>query len=219
MGTIGYGSMYPTSVAANTVMIVESVTSLIVTAVATGLVFAKFSRSSARIAFSRAAAIGPMDGVPTLMLRVGNERGNQILEATVRVSLLRTEHLKEGTTFYRMYDLQLARERSPAMARSWTVLHRIAEGSPLYGVTPESAARDEVELIVSVVGTDDTSLQPVHARKQYVDKDIVWGARHSDVLSEDDGGNLILDVRKFHDIEPTEPIESFPYPKARLQDR
>src|SRR5271154_3718886 len=119
MGTIGYGAMYPASTAANGVVIVESVASLLVTAVATGLVFAKFSRSSARVAFSRTAVIGPMDGVPTLMVRVGNERGNAILEATVRVGLMRTEHLKEGTVFYRMTDLQLTRDRSPAMSRSW----------------------------------------------------------------------------------------------------
>ncbi len=213
MGTIGYGSMYPSSVAANTIMIVESVASLLSTAVATGLVFAKFSLSSARIAFSRVVAIGPMDGVPTLMLRVGNERGNSILEATVRLAMMRTERLREGTTFYRMIDLPLARERSPAMARSWTVLHPIDEKSPLHGMTPERAARDELELIVTVVGTDDTSLQPVHARRRYVDREIAWGARHADVLSEDAGGNLILDVRRFHDIVPTEPIEGFPFPR------
>jgi inward rectifier potassium channel len=213
MGTIGYGSMYPTSAVANAVVTVESVTSLVVTALATGLVFAKFSRSTARVAFARHAAIGPMDGVPTLMLRVGNERGNSILEATIRVSMIRTEHLKEGPIFYRMLDLKLARERSPAMARSWTVLHVIAPDSPLFGATPESLARDEVELTVTLVGTDDTSLQPVHARRRYLDGEILWGARHSDVLSEDPNGNLVLDVRRFHDVEPTVAIEGFPYPR------
>jgi inward rectifier potassium channel len=213
MGTIGYGAMYPASAAANAVVVSESVVSLLVTALTTGLVFAKFSLSSARIAFSRVAAIGPMDGVPTLMLRVGNERGNTILEATIRVVMLRTERHKEGTMFYRMIDLPLARERSPAMARSWTVLHPIAPGSPLYGLTPEQAKRDEVELLVTVVGTDDTSLQPVHARKRYLDSDIAWGARHSDILSETEDGNIVLDVRRFHDIEPTRPIDGFPYPR------
>jgi inward rectifier potassium channel len=213
MGTVGYGSMYPASAAANAVMVAESVVSLLVTAVATGLVFAKFSLSSARIAFSRVVTIGPMDGVPTLMLRVGNERGNQILEATVRVAMLRTERLKEGTVFYRMIDLHLTRERSPAMARSWTVLHPIGETSPFYGMSPEAIARDEVELLVTVVGTDDTSLQPVHARKRYLDSDIEWGARHADILSEDERGNVILDVRRFHDIVPTTPIDGFPYPR------
>ncbi len=214
MGTIGYGAMYPTSNVANVLVVIESVTSLIVTAVATGLVFAKFSRSTARVAFSRTAVIGPMDGVPTLMIRVGNERGNAILEASIRVAMVRTERLKEGTTFYRMVDLALTRDRSPAMARSWTVLHSIVEGSPLHGATPESLKRDEVELMVTLVGTDDTSLQPVHARHQYTDAEIVWGARHADVLSEQDGGVLVLDIRKFHDVVPTAPIEGFPYPRG-----
>jgi len=214
MGTVGYGAMYPASSAANVVMILESVTSLLVTALATGLVFSKFSRSTARVAFSRHAVIGPMDGVPTLMLRVGNERGNSILEATIRVAMIRTEITREKNKFYRMYDLRLTRERSPAMARSWTVLHPIDRDSPLFGATPETVVRDEIELLVSLVGTDDTSLQPVHARKRYEDHDLVWGARHADILTEDEAGNLIMDVRRFHDIEDTEPIDGFPYPTA-----
>jgi inward rectifier potassium channel len=214
MGTVGYGSMYPASASANTVVIAESVTGLIVTAVATGLVFTKFSRSTGRVAFARHAVIGPMDGVPTLMLRVGNERGNLILEATIRVALVRTETTREGVTFYRMYDLVLARERSPAMTRSWTVLHPIGPGSPLFGATPASVAEDEIELLVTVVGVDDTSMQPVHARRRYEHQDIVWGARHADILSEDPDGRLIVDMRKFHEIVPTLPIDGFPYPPA-----
>jgi inward rectifier potassium channel len=211
MGTIGYGSMYPASAAANAIMIVESVTSLVITALATGLIFAKFSRSSARIAFSKHVVIGPMDGVPTLMLRVGNERGNQILEATIRLALVRTELTKENTKFYRMYDLRLQRERSPAMSRSWTVLHPIDRESPLFGATPETVVRDEIELIANLVGTDDTSLQPVHARKRYDDHEIIWGARHADILTEDAEGNIVMDVRRFHDIQATPPFEGFPY--------
>jgi inward rectifier potassium channel len=210
--------MYPTSVAANVVMIVESVTSLVVTAVATGLVFAKFSRSTARIVFSKSAVIGPMNGIPTLMIRVGNERGNSILEATVRVVLTRTEKLEEGTTFYRLVDLRLTRDRSPAMARSWTVLHPIDEGSPLFGATPESMKRDEIEITVNIVGTDDTSLQPVHARRLYLDGEVLWGARHADVLSEDEAGNVVLDVRKFHDVVATKPTPAFPYPREGRED-
>lgn len=212
MGTIGYGSMYPTSVAANVVMIAESVTSLIITAVATGMVFAKFSRSTSRVVFSSRMVIGPMNGVPTLMLRVGNARGNSILEANVRIALTRTEHQAEGATFYRMVDLRPSRDRSPAMARTWTVLHPITPESPLWGATPESLARDEAEFLVTIVGTDDTSLQQVHARARYLDRDVVWGARHADILSEDRDGNLVLDVRRFDELVPTEPTESFPYP-------
>ena len=212
MGTIGYGAMYPETRAANLLVVMESVTGLLVTAVATGLVFAKFSLATSRIVFAERAVVGPMDGVPTLMFRLGNERSNRIIEATVRVSMVRTERTREGMLFYRMYDLALTRERSPALSRSWTAMHPISPASPLWGQTPASLKRDEVELFVTVSGTDDTSLQLVHARHKYTDEAIVWGARHADVLSEAPDGVLVLDLRRFHEITPTEPTPDFPYP-------
>ncbi len=213
LGTIGYGAMYPTSAVANALMVAESVCGLLITALATGLVFAKFSRTTPRIQFARSAVVGPWNGKPTLMLRAGNERGNQIVEALVRVSMVRTEHTAEGVTFYKMVDVPLVRERSPFFTRSWNMMHVIDEKSPLFGKTPQALVDEEVELIVSLVGTDDTSLQPIHARHSYDAKDIVWGARHADVLSEEPDGTMTLDLRKFHDVEPTRPMDGFPYPQ------
>ncbi len=211
LGTIGYGAMYPRTVAAQALVMAESVAGLLVTALATGLVFAKFSQPGGRIAFARHAAIAPMDGVPTLMFRVGNERGNLIVEAQVRVVIVRTVKTREGVTFYRMEDLPLRRDRSPAMNRSWTVMHVIDGASPLKGATPETLARDEVEFLVSLVGVDDTSYQPVHARKTYEHGHVAWGARHADVLSERDDGHLVLDVSRFHDLTVSDPTDDFPY--------
>jgi inward rectifier potassium channel len=214
MGTVGYGAMSPVSTAANVLVVAESVVSVILTALATGIVFARFSQTTSELVFTSKACISPMDGIPTLMLRVGNDRQSTIFEATIRVIMTRTETTKEGVVFYRMLDLQLTRDRSLVLSRSWTVMHRIDETSPLYGLTPDACANQEVEITASVVGTDDTSLQPVHARCRYEAKDLVWGARPADVLSELPDGRLQLDVRRFDEIVPTQPIEAFPYPKA-----
>ena len=214
MGTIGYGWMYPRGPTANALVILESVSGLLITAVVTGLVFAKFSHPTARIVFCRTAVISPMEGVPTLMFRVGNERSNQIIDTHMRVVLLRTELTREGTTFYRMHDLILTRERSPALTRSVTVMHPITEKSPLYGQTPESIVKDEVEIQISVMGLDDTSYQPVHAQSAYNSTTIAWGARLADILSEDADGDVTLDLRKFHNIVPTLSQPGFPYPAA-----
>jgi inward rectifier potassium channel len=200
-------------------VVTESVVSLIVTALATGLLFAKFSRPIGRVAFARNAVISPMDGVPTLMVRMGNERGNSIVEAQARVALMRTVRTAEGHVFYRMVDLVLVRDRSPAVSRSWTILHKVDETSPLFGATPESLEKDDAEVIVTLSGTDDTSYQPVHARRAYEHPQLLWGARHADVLSETPEGNLILDVRRFHDVEMTAPTESFPYPRDQASAR
>ena len=202
MATIGYGVLHPVSAGANTVVIVESIVGIIVTALCTGLVFGKFSRSTARIRFSNQAVITPMDGKPTLMFRVGNERGNTIIEATIRVVLSRTERSLEGSTFYRMYDLQLVRDRSPAMTRSWTVMHPIDEKSPMFGVTPEQLANWDAELIVSLTGTDDISIQVVHARHIYDHVAVKCGFHFVDILAELDGGAFVVDLRHFHDVVP-----------------
>jgi inward rectifier potassium channel len=211
MGTIGYGDMYPMSRAANALVVSEAVAGLMVSALVTGLVFSKFSQLQPRVAFTNTITVGLMDGVPSMMFRLGNERGNQIVEAILHVAMIRTVRTKEGMTFYKMIDLPLIRERSPAFTRSWTAMHSITADSPLFGLTEAEMRREELEFVVSVVGTDDTSLQPVHARRQYTHQDVVWGARHADVLSERADGTLVLDLSKFHDIVQTRATPEFPY--------
>ena len=211
MGTIGYGDMYPMSQTANWLVVGEAVVSLILTALATGLIFSKFSQSQGRVVFTKFIAITPWDGVPTMMLRLGNERGNQIVEAVLHVTMIRTTQTREGMTFYRLIDVPLVRERSQAFTRSWTALHVIDENSPLFGITEAQMHSEELEFVVSVIGTDDTSLQPVHAQHRYTDKDVLWGARHADILSEQPDGSLVLDLTKFHDTVPTQATEDFPY--------
>jgi inward rectifier potassium channel len=212
MGTVGYGAMFPESTGANLVVTAEAITGLTLTALATGLVFAKFSRSTARLIFSERATIGPLNGVPTLSFRLGNLRGNSIVDAQIRVVMIRTEKTSEGKLFYRMLDLSLTRQRALSLSRSWNALHLIDAGSPLHGETPETLAAKEVELQVQVVGLDDATMQPVHAGHRYFARDLLWGHRLADVLSETPDGHLLLDLRRFQDVEPTEPTAEFPYP-------
>src|SRR5262249_20689241 len=105
------------------------------------------------------------------------------------------------------------RDRAHALARSWTVLHRVDPQSPLYGHTPESLAGIEAELTLAVSGTDDTSLQTVHARWRYSHQAIAWGYRLADIVSETPDGDLLLDLKRFHELTPTTPTDSFPWPK------
>ena len=211
MGTIGYGEMYPNTRAAHAIVTVEALAQIFLIAVTTGLVFAKFSIPRARVQFAKNPTIGPYDGVPTLQFRIGNERDSRLLEAVIRVVLMRTEVNKEGVTLYRMYDLKLERDRSPALSRSWTVLHKIDRTSLLHRATPESLERQEVEFVLTLQGTDELSVQQLHAQTRYEAKDIRWGARHADMLSERPDGKLRLDMRRFHEIVSTSPTDDFPY--------
>jgi inward rectifier potassium channel len=214
MGTIGYGYLYPSSLAANWVMVTESMVGLTLTALNTGLVFAKFSRPSARIVFSENAVISPVNGVPTLMFRIGNERGNLIVDTQMRCVVNRTERSAEGHTMFKLHDLKLVRERALTLNRALIVSHRIDPDSVFYGQTPESLEALEYELQVGIVGIDDIAMQTVHALHRYYPRTIVWGARLSDILSEAPDGATVLDLRKFHIIEPSRPSAEFPYPRS-----
>ena len=212
MGTIGYGFMYPVTRAANGLVVAESLTGLVVTALATGLVFVRFSLTRGRLRFSHRIAIGPMNGVPTLMLRVGNDRNNQIFDAEFKLTLMTSTVTAEGNRFYMSRDLTLMRASASALSRSWSALHAVDAASPLHGLGPAELAKLEAEFTLSVKGIDETSLQSVYARQTYESHHVVWGARLADMLSEEPGGDLVLDLRKFHELEPTAPSEAFPYP-------
>ena len=211
--------MYPSSRGANTIVVLESLTSLVVVALATGLVFARFSRTRARVVFTSRVAIAPIDGVPTLMIRVGNERRkNNIVDAAFRLSLMRTERTAEGVTVYRTVNLKLLREVAPALARSWMILHHIGPDSPLHGATPERLVMADAELTLAVSGIDDTSLQPVHARRTWNAQAAIFGARLADVVFETEDGGLLMDLRRFDDLVPTDETPQFPY-RAALPGR
>lgn len=201
MATVGYGAMHPASGAAHAVMIVESITGIIVTALATGLIFAKFSRPTTRIAFSRHAVITQHEGKRSLLFRVGNRRGNVIVEATLHVSSVMTTTTVEGRTFYRSQDLQLVRDRQVGMTRGWTVIHVIDEASPLFGLaTAAELAKVELEILVGLIGIDDVTSQTVHSFHRYTDAEIKLDHHLADTLTILDDGAFVIDLSKFDDV-------------------
>ena len=145
--------------------------------------------------------IGPRDGANSLMIRAANMRANRIVEANMHVVLARQEITVEGDTIRRLYDLPMTRSRSAMFALSWTAVHPISTGSPLFGQTRESLADCAAEIIVSIIGLDETFSQTVHARHTYELDEIVWGARFADVLVLHPDGSRSVDYTRFDDVE------------------
>jgi inward rectifier potassium channel len=203
LATVGYGYMNPGSTYGHIVASTEILLGMVEVAAVTGLLFARFSRPTSRIMFSDVAVITPFNGVPTLMLRAGNERANLILEASVRASLVRREMTMEGQVFTRFYDLKLERENSGVFALTWTILHRIDESSPLWGKSQQDLHKEGTTLAVAISGTDDTLNDFVHARQTYAAEHIYFNHHFADIMSDKLEGNVrILDYSKFHDIYP-----------------
>lgn len=201
--TIGYGYMAPVSRWANTLVVLESFSGILTTAVVTGLAFARFARPSARVLYSEKLVICPRDGVPHLMMRLANWRHNNVVEAQIRMVILMTERTREGDVMRRPVELPLVRDRTNLFLLSWTVMHKIDENSPFYG--PDALKRlqeDNVALFISFTGLDENLGQNIHSRYYYTMADIVPDARFVDILNVLPDGTRQINYHHFHDVQP-----------------
>ncbi len=200
--TIGFGNILPATAAANFVVTAESLIGLLSFALATGLIYARFSRPTAAILFSQHAVVAPyQESKRAFMFRIANSRQNQLIEVAAKVLLTRFEENELGIRTRRYYQLQLERNSVTFFPLTWTVVHPIDENSPLNGVTPEQLAASNAEFLVLLSGTDETFSQVVHARSSYRYNELVWGAKFGNLFGRQHS-ELIVDMRKFHKIEP-----------------
>jgi inward rectifier potassium channel len=205
LATVGYGDMHPRTVYAHLVATLEIFVGMSGIALATGLVFARFSRPRAQIMFARYAVVHPVEGRTTLMVRAANARQNVISEARARLRLMRIETTSEGYRIRRIRDLELVRDQHPLFVFGWNLMHVINENSPLFGETAESLAKQEAEVLVTIEGSDENTAQTMQARHSWPSSDICWQHRYVDVIREE-GGISHVDYTRFDDVLPFEPL-------------
>ena len=205
--TIGYGVVYPRSIAANLLMTVESLFGLLGFALATGILFARFARPTARILFSRRAIIAPYRGITAFEFRIVNARSNQMIDVAARVQLSRL--LPNGRREF--IPLALERDKVVFFPLAWTVVHPIDETSPLWGMTERDILEQDIELLILLTGTDETFAQVVHTRSSYKADEIVWGARFTNLFNPPTpDGVLSIDIGRLHEYEPAELRPALP---------
>ena len=197
--TAGYGDMHPQSHYGHFIATIELFTGIFSMSLMTGLIFARFSRPSARLLFANNPVVSSHESMPTLMIRFANERHNVIGNATARLWMFKNVVTSEGHPFRRFYELPLLRNESPALALSWTLYHVLDENSPLCGMGAEDLETADVSLVVVVSGYDVVAAQTVHARKSYDHFTIRFGHRYVDDLDIADDGRVRIDYGRFHD--------------------
>ena len=202
LATVGYGHMYPQTLYAHIISTIEIMTGVFLLAVMTGLIFVRFSRPIARVVFSRSIVIAPLNGRPTLMVRVGNENQHSMVEAEFRIMFSRDEPLLEGGDFRYFYVLKLHFDRLTVFPAALTLRHTIDEKSPLFGATPESLEARRVLFLVSVIGIDPVIAAPVQMQKDYTWHDVRFGERFVEIYTELEPGRLSVDYGRLHDTEP-----------------
>lgn len=202
LSTIGYGNMVPKTLGANLLVTLEALVGLVGTAITTGLMFAKFSRPTSRVLWSERLIVGMFDGHPSVMFRMANERGNQVVEAQLRFLLLRSEQTVEGITVRRVLDLKLQRAQSGAFVLSWLAVHRITPDSPLYGVGLAALRATGSEFAAALTGLDESFGQTIHSRHTWGLDDLAVGARFEDIMLQLPTGERVMDYGRFHSARP-----------------
>jgi inward rectifier potassium channel len=200
--TIGYGQIAPHGIAANVVVTIEALGGVMFQALATGLLFARFSRPTASILFSRQAVVAPYRDGHSLQFRIANRRRNELLELEAKVLLSGLESDGRGGRVRRYALLPLERNKVTFFPLAWTIVHPIDQASPLAGKTAAELEDAEAEILVLLTGIDETFEQTVHARSSYRADEILWNARFQSIYVKSEvGPRLRVDISRLHETE------------------
>jgi inward rectifier potassium channel len=189
--TVGYGHISPGSHLVSAVAALESLLGLLSFALATGLLYGRFSRPHAKIRFSQMGVVAPYRDITGFMFRFVNRRSNQLIEveATVSLSFLEAEsHSRQFVT------LALERSKINLFPTSWTVVHPIDETSPLFRMDGEGLRKAQAEFIVLIKAFDDTFSQTIYQRTSYTADEVTWGVRFKPMSTFGADGRMELDV-------------------------
>lgn len=200
--TVGYGSIYPYGFAAHSVAAIEAGMGLMVFALATGLLFSRFSRPTARLVFSDQMVVAPYREQTALEFRVANQRSNVLMEVEADVLLLTVEKGPDGQLKRNFAELSLERDQVFFLALTWTIVHPITESSPLWGKTREDLERLQAEVLILIKGYDDSFSQTVHTRYSYRWDEVQWSAKFVPAFDVAPEGHIVLDLAKMSATSP-----------------
>lgn len=206
LATIGYGKLVPNTRAANVLVAIEALVGLLGFAILSALLFARFARPTAKIRFSSHAVIAPYQNGWALMFRLVNLRNHDLTDVHAVVSFARWVD-ENGTRRRRFDQLALERDFIIFMPLHWVVVHPITETSPLRGLTADSLAGADPEVVCLITADDETFAQTVHARSSYDKTDIVWGGRFRDMYLPD-ADRVTIDLGRLNDLEAVAPPSS-----------
>jgi len=195
----GYRDVHAATLYADLLVTSEVMCGLIMIAFITSLVFARFSRPKSGVVFSRQAVITRTGEESLLMMRVANQRNNLVIDAEVTAMITHDVHDASGSVTRRFEDIKLVRHRTPFWTLTWTLVHRIDQSSPLWGLNHEDLIAQNVEICVAVTGIDETLAVPVCGQYAYPAEEILWNRRFADVFSWSQSGDFQIDFGRLHE--------------------
>lgn len=197
MATIGYGRMTPVGTWTNAIVTFEAFFGLVYSALTTGLAFARFTRPTAGVRFSKVAVVGSHDGVQTFKFRVANDRSSHIVEAQLRLWLIAESITAEGERYRRSVELPLHRAESPVFSLTWTAMHSIDETSALQEYLGKTDLERQWHLLITFTGYHESLANQVYARHVYLPKDVQQNASFLEIVTALPDGDRVIDLTNF----------------------
>ena len=203
--TVGYGAMSPVGMIANWIASLEALVGLLSAAVATGLLFSRFSRPVAQILYSKHAVIAPFQNGKAFMIRIANMRDNKIMNLEAKISATWHEEVN-GKEVRKYASLKLERNRVFLFPLSWTIVHPLNEDSPFYSKGEEKLQKMNVEFLVMLEGYDESYNQMIYSNTSYTCEEIIWNAKFKMMFHSDDEKGTVLELDKIDNVEIMEEV-------------
>lgn len=196
--TVGYGHLSPSGFLVSAIAAVEALIGLLSLALATGLLYGRFSKPTAYIKFSENAIIAPYKDITALMLRIAPFKNIALTDAEAKLTLgMAVED--NGKIANKFFPLELEYAKVNALTLSWTIVHPITEDSPLYKFSKEDFENTRGEMLVFIKAFDDMFSNTVVTRSSYTFKEIVYGAKFIPMYHRnEDADATILDLEKLN---------------------
>lgn len=198
--TLGYGRVAPIGILANIVAATESMLGLLTFALATGLMYGRFSKPTATIKYSNLGVVGPYENINAFMFRVVNPKKNQLVEVEVNLTLSLKKTDSEKRDFY---TLETERSKVVFFPTMWTIVHPFNQNSPLHRINKAELLARDAEFIVMIKAFDESFSQTVYSRSSYKASEIEWGKKFV-YVTEQHGSGLAIDISR---IDETEEME------------
>jgi len=197
MATIGYGRMTPVGSWPNAIVTFEAFFGIVYSALTTGLAFARFTRPTAGVRFSKVAVVGSHDGVRTFKFRVANDRSSHIVEAQLRLWLVSESKTSEGERYHHSVELQLHRSESPVFSLTWTAMHSLDENSALRQYLDNPDTEQQWHLLITFTGYHESLANQVYARHVYLPRNVQQNATFVDLITVLPDGGRLIDLSNF----------------------
>ena len=193
--TVGYGALHPKGLVTNYTAMAESFLGLLSFAIATGLLWGRFSKPSLKIAFSKNIIITPYEDSKAVMFKMVNQRKNVLLNTTIKCIFI-IDKGSGQTAFNKDYsELKLESDQVNFFPLTWTLVHKITEDSPLYNINFNELVKRNGEVIILVETFDETFSQTILQKHSYACEQWLENVKFERNFEANEQGHIELNVQ------------------------